>query len=148
MSVSLLDVNVLVALFDSAHQHHDDAHRWLGRNAKRGWSTCQLTVNGCVRVLSNPKYPTVAATPSEVVEHLRTFCSSPHHEFWPESPSLTDESLFRIQVITGHQMLTDVCLLGLAVRKHGKLVTFDRGIPVRAVLGATPANLEVIGGAG
>lgn len=148
MSVSLLDVNVLVALFDPAHQHHDHAHRWLGRNAKRGWATCQLTVNGCVRVLSNPKYPTVTASPCEVIEHLRAFCSSPHHEFWREGPSLTDESLFRMQVLTGHQMLTDVCLLGLAVRKHGKLVTFDRAIPVRAVLGATPAYLEVIGGAG
>jgi predicted nucleic acid-binding protein len=25
----LLDVNVLIALFDSAHAHHDAAHRWL-----------------------------------------------------------------------------------------------------------------------
>lgn len=144
MSISLLDVNVLIALFDPAHQHHDDAHRWLGRNEKRGWATCQLTVNGCVRVLSNPKYPTVEATPSQVIEHLRKFCSSPHHEFWPEGPSLTDESLFRMQVITGHQMLTDVCLLGLAVRRHGKLVTFDRTISISAVMGATRSSVEVV----
>jgi toxin-antitoxin system PIN domain toxin len=145
VSVSLLDVNVLVALFDPAHQHHESAHRWLGRNAKRGWATSQITVSGCVRVLSNPKYPTVDATPSEVIEHLRIFCSLPHHEFWGEGYSLIDTSLFRIQAITGHQMLTDVCLLGLAVRRHGKLVTFDRSISVHAVVGAAPANLEVIG---
>ena len=32
MSVALLDVNVLLALFDPAHQNHQDAHRWFGRN--------------------------------------------------------------------------------------------------------------------
>jgi hypothetical protein len=145
VSVSLLDVNVLIALFDPAHQHHENAHRWLGRNAKRGWATCPITVSGCVRVLSNPNYSTVDATPSQVIEHLRTFCSSPHHEFWPDSYSLTDASLFRTEAITGHRVLTDVCLLGLAFRKHGKLVTFDRAITARTVRGATLANLEVIG---
>ena len=58
--------------------------------------------------------------------------------------SLTDESLFRPSMIAGHQKITDVYLLGLAVRNHGHLATFDRSIPVKAVAGATAGNLILI----
>ena len=36
MSLYLLDVNVLVALFDPAHPNHDDAHAWFGIHKVRG----------------------------------------------------------------------------------------------------------------
>jgi len=32
---ALLDVNVLIALLDSGHVHHRQAHRWLADNAPR-----------------------------------------------------------------------------------------------------------------
>jgi uncharacterized protein len=144
VSVALLDVNVLVALFDPAHNNHEDAHRWFGRNRKHGWATCPITANGCIRVLSNPAYPTVEATPAEVAERLRSFCSSTDHHFWADSVSLTDESLFRPTMITGHQKITDVYLLGLAVRNHGKLATFDRSIPLKAVTGAGAGSVVLI----
>ena len=145
MSIALLDVNVLVALHDPAHPNHEDAHRWFGRNRKRGWATCPVTVNGCVRVLSNPAYPTVAATPAEAASRLRILCAGPDHEFWSDSVSLLDESLFRLQAITGHQQIADIYLLGLAVRHSGRLATFDRSIPLKAVVGAGPDRLELIG---
>jgi toxin-antitoxin system PIN domain toxin len=145
MSAALLDVNVLVALHDPAHPNHEDAHRWFGRTRRRGWATCPITVNGCVRVLSNPAYPTVAATPTEAASRLRALCAGPDHEFWSDSVSLLDEALFRPQAITGHQQITDIYLLGLAVRHGGRLATFDRSIPVKAVVGAGVAHLELIG---
>jgi uncharacterized protein len=145
LSIALLDVNVLVALFDPAHIHHDPAHRWLGRNRKLGWATCPITINGCIRVLSNPAYPTVEATPAEVAGRLRGFRATKDHHFWEDSVSLADESLFRPSMIGGHQKITDAYLLGLAVRNHGRLATFDRSIPSKAVLGAGPANLALIG---
>ena len=145
MSIALLDVNVLVALFDPAHGNHEDAHIWFGRNRKYGWATCPISENGCIRVLTNPAYPTVEATPSEVADRLRSFCSTTEHHFWADSVSLTDESLFRPTMIGGHQKITDAYLLGLAVRNHGRLATFDRSIPMKAVLGATPGNLVLIG---
>lgn len=141
MSIALLDVNVLVALFDPAHVSHEDAHRWFALNRKRGWATCPITINGCIRVLSNPAYPTVTATPGEVADRLRDFCGTPHHHFWPDSISLTDEARFRWAMIGGHQQVTDVYLLGLAVHHHGRLATFDKGIPLKAVHGATPGHL-------
>jgi hypothetical protein len=145
LSIALLDVNVLVALFDSAHDNHEAAHRWFGRNRKHGWATCPITINGCIRVLSNPAYPTVEATPAEVAGRLRSFCSTTDHHFWADSVSFLDESLFRTSMIGGHQKITDAYLLGLAVRNHGRLATFDRSIPLKAVQGAGPANLVLIG---
>jgi toxin-antitoxin system PIN domain toxin len=145
MTVALLDVNVLVGLFDPAHPNHEDAHQWFGRNRKRGWATCPLTVNGCIRVLSNPAYPTVSARPGEVASHLRALCSAADHRWWEDSVSLLDEELFRVGTITGHQKITDVYLLGLAVRHDGRLATFDRSIPVKAVAGAGSGHLELIG---
>ncbi len=142
MSVPLLDVNVLVALFDPAHPDHEEAHRWFARHRKRGWATCPVTINGCVRVLSNPAYPTVEATPAEVISRLRVLCSEAGHLFWEDRVSLLDQTLFRPQMIGGHQQITDVYLLGLAVRYEGTLATFDGSIPVNAVIGATADHLE------
>lgn len=145
MSIALLDVNVLVALFDPAHLNHEDAHRWFGRNRKHGWATCAITINGCVRVLSSPAYPTVEASPAEVAGRLRSLCSTADHHFWADSVSLMDEALFRLSMFGGHQKITDAYLLGLAVRNHGRLSTFDRSISLKAVHGADAGNIVLIG---
>ena len=145
MSIALLDVNVLVALFDPSHTNHENAHRWFGRNRKFGWATCPITINGCVRVLSSPAYPTVEATPAEVTGRLQSLCSATDHHFWADSVSLTDEGLFRLSMIGGHQKITDAYLLGLSVRNHGRLATFDKSIPLKAVHGADPRYLVLIG---
>ena len=143
MSIALLDVNVLVALFDDAHVHHAEAHRWLEHNRILGWASCPITVNGCIRILGNPSYH-VGATPDEVGRRVRNFCGSPDHHFWPDSVSLLDETLFRVSAVGGHRAITDAYLLGLAVRNHGRLATFDRSIPMHAVPGARAGNLVVI----
>jgi predicted nucleic acid-binding protein len=54
--VALLDVNLLVALFDPDHVHHEFAHDWFADHERDGWATCALTENGFVRVLANPSY--------------------------------------------------------------------------------------------
>ena len=50
--VSLLDVNVLMALGWSNHEHHAAAHAWLG--SQGSWATCALTETAFVRLSSNP----------------------------------------------------------------------------------------------
>lgn len=145
MSVALLDVNVLVALFDPAHINHDDAHRWFGAHRREGWATCPLTIDGCVRILSHPAYPSIETTPSEVISRLRVLCASADHQFWGDGVSLLDGELIRPEMIGGHKKVTDVYLLGLAVRKRGRLVTFDRAIPLKAVVGAGHSHLDILG---
>jgi uncharacterized protein len=144
VSVSLLDVNVLVAMFDPGHYFHNAAHEWFGQNRKHGWASCPLTTNGCIRVLTGPKYPVLKRAPAEIAVDLKVFCETTDHHFWPDSVSLLDDTLFRMSEVTGHKNVTDVYLLGLSVRNHGRLATFDRGIPLKAVSGARPGNLVVI----
>jgi len=142
--IALLDVNVLVAMFDPRHVFHAAAHHWFGQNRKAGWATCPLTINGCIRILSSPAYPVVQQTPTEIADYLRESCDTADHHFWPDSVSLLDEELFRPSMIAGHQKITDAYLLGLAVRNHGRLATFDRSIPLKAVQGARASHLAVI----
>ena len=54
MSVRLLDVNVIISLLDSAHVHHEIAVKWFNRiAAHEGWSTCPITENGFIRIVSH-----------------------------------------------------------------------------------------------
>jgi toxin-antitoxin system PIN domain toxin len=142
--VSLLDVNVLVALFDPDHVHHDLAHDWFADHRAAGWATCAVTENGFARVVSNPRYQPDAPRPSAVLDQLRKFCASGGHHFWADSVSLRDAALFNLAHARGHRQLTDVYLLGLARRMGGRLATFDRGIPLTAVKGARPDTVAVI----
>ena len=57
MTRYLLDVNVLIALFDPAHLNHDAAHQWFGETGAEAWASCPLTENGFVRVISHPSIP-------------------------------------------------------------------------------------------
>ena len=121
----LLDVNYLVALFDSRHVNHDAAHRWFGATYAADWATCSITEMGCIRVLSNPAYPTVSTTPTDALRRLSRFCDSDGHRFWRDDVSLRmlgDEVKGRLQ---GHLQLTDFHLAALASHRGGRLVTFD-----------------------
>jgi toxin-antitoxin system PIN domain toxin len=142
--IALLDVNVLIALFDPAHVHHEAAHAWFEANGKSLWATCALTENAFVRVLSNPTYPGRGTTMADAVSRLRAFCSAHQHVFWPDSVSLLDGKRFRWNHVQGHRQITDVYLLALVVSRQGRLATFDSTISVRAVEGAKAQNLEVI----
>jgi hypothetical protein len=140
----LLDVNVLVALFDPDHVHHDLAHDWFAAEGSAAWATCPLTENGLLRVLTNPAYHGAALRPREVAVSLRRFCSSPGHTLWAEGVSLRDDKLFDLSFVRGHRQLTDVYLLGLAKRRDGRLATFDRTVPLKSVIGSRPDLLQVI----
>ena len=141
----LLDVNVLVSLFDADHIHHDIAHDWFADHRLRGWATCPITENGLIRVLANPQYGSPVVGAPAIIERLRTFCASGHHEFWADEVSLADAALFNPAFVRGHRQLTDVYLLGLAAKKGGRLATFDRSIPLAAVRSAGPGTIEIIG---
>jgi toxin-antitoxin system PIN domain toxin len=142
--VSLLDVNVLVALFDPDHVHHDPAHVWFAANRNSGWATCPITENGLVRILSNSAYSGVHEAPHAIRHRLSVLCTNGGYEFWPDELSLRDRSVFALRPGVSHRQLTDVYLLGLAKHHGGRLATFDRRIPLAAVAGAAPGDVEVL----
>ncbi len=142
--VYLPDVNVLVALFDPGHVHHDAAHGWFASVAGGAWATCPLTENGFVRVLSNPGYPGRRTTVADAAARLGQLTLSEHHGFWHDRVSILDPADFTTTDLTGHREITDAYLLGLAVEHDGALVTFDRGVRLTAVVGAEPRHLVVL----
>jgi toxin-antitoxin system PIN domain toxin len=141
---ALLDINVLVALFDPDHVHHELAHDWFADHRSAGWASCPLTENGLIRVLANPRYGSPNASLRGIREAVRRFFASDEHEFWPDDVSIADDVLFNVTAMAGHRQITDVYLLGLATRRKGHLVTFDRSIPLKAVIGADRESLTLI----
>lgn len=143
--VGLLDVNVLVALFDADHVHHENAHGWLSGSRRDGWATCPITENGLVRIITNPTYSGRRTTLSDALDRLRRFRESGDHVFWPDEVSLCDPGRVRPRHLRGHRQVTDAYLLSLAVARRGRLVTFDGGLSIEAVENAEPEHLVRIG---
>ena len=140
---ALLDVNVLVALFDAAHVHHETCRAWLVEHQRAGWASCPLTQNGAIRILSTPTYPNTVST-SEAARLLAGACGTSHHAFWPDDLSILDASSVRRERIHGPRQITDVYLLALAVARDGRLVTLDGAIPLSPVIGAQKRHLIVL----
>ena len=140
---ALLDVNVLIALLDDQHLHHAIAKRWFVEHLELGWATCPLSQNGCARILSQPAYSNAIST-VRALEKIAYACKQAEHEFWPDSISLVDPKIARVEQIHGPRQLTDIYLLALAVNRGGRLVTLDERIPLSAVQGAKPEHLVVI----
>ncbi len=131
----LLDVNVLVALLDPAHVHHDPAHEWFAIVGTRGFATCPLTENGVLRIVGNPRYPNSPGTPAVVAAMLGELRSLNHHVFWPDDISLLDPSIVDPARILSFAQVTDTYLLALAKANNGQLATFDRRLVADAVSG-------------
>jgi toxin-antitoxin system PIN domain toxin len=140
---ALLDVNVLIALLDSDHASHESAISWFAEHAREGWASCPITQNGCIRIMSNPGYPNPLPIRA-VIARLAKACRQDIHEFWPDEISLLDSEIVDSTRLHGPRQLTDVYLLGLAVRHGGRLVTFDAGIPLFAVRKATTQKLLIL----
>jgi len=133
---------MLVALFDHSHVHHRRASNWWKEWQDQGWASCTLTENGFVRVISGRGYSAPIAT-AEAIRLLQEQIRLGGHEFWTDDISIADPSRFDHARILGPSQITDVYLLALAVKNAGRLVTFDRSIPVAAVRGAEPRHLVV-----
>jgi len=140
---ALLDVNVLIALIDPAHEFHSPAHLWFEHNRQYGWATCPITENGCLRILSKPGYPFPGLTVSRVRDILAELVAAEDHRFWPDSVSTLESNQFDLTGANSKN-LTDLYLLRLATAFDGRLVTFDRGIRWQWVRGCGPDDLKVL----
>jgi uncharacterized protein len=140
----LLDVNALIALFDSAHVHHAAAHAWLADNAARGMRTCPLTENGLLRILSSPGYPNTPTTILDLAQRLEEFKQSlSDYAFWADDFSAS-QWLSENRHSVASSRLTDAYLLKLAVKKNGALATFDLRIQPSLIRGCDKEAVEHI----
>ena len=140
----LLDVNVWVAQFDDAHVASPRANEFIETAGVR-IATCPLVENGVIRVLNLPGYGRRGALGLQAVRsQLVHACNTLDHEFWADSISLRDDAAVDFNRVHGHNQITDLYLLALAVRHGGTLVTFDQNIPLDAVRGATLSHLRIL----
>ena len=136
-------MSFLVALLDQEHVQHEKSNDWLATNGATGWATCPLTENGCLRVLTNPRY-TAPQSAAFVLGRLDATKRSGNHAFWPDDVSITDAAAFDWSRLQGHQQVTDVYLLALAVAHGGRLVTFDQRIQPGVVKECGPEHLVTL----
>jgi len=128
MAVSLPDVNVLIALASEDHVHHDVADAWFVRNRVRGWATCPLTQLAFLRLVTQPAVVDPTISMADARELLAENMAAADHEFWPLDYSVTDIIPEIGKRIVGHNQLTDALLLDLAIRRQGRLATFDQRV--------------------
>lgn len=122
----LLDVNVLIALADPAHEHHGRVAAWFLREHRDGWSSCPLTQNGFIRIFGHPSYPEGPADTEIARRLLQRMLAQPGHSFWPDDVSLVDRGKHPRLPPSKH--ITDYYLLALAVKHRGRLATLDQRI--------------------
>ncbi len=140
---ALLDINVLIALLDASHLHHERARQWLSEDIAHGWASCPITQNGCVRILAQPNYPQPVSI-NEAMERLRRATATPHHTFWADTVSLLDAKAVDQRRVHGSKQITDIYLLSLAVSHGGRFVSFDAGVARSAVPAARSEHLFIL----
>lgn len=129
----LLDVNVLIALMDRWHTHHEAAHRWFAEEGHRSWATCPLTENAVLRILGSHEYPNSPGSVLAVANTLAKMLTMPGHAFWPDKISLLDSPHIRMERLLSSRQVSDTYLLCLAKAHDGRLATFDRRLVTDAV---------------
>jgi hypothetical protein len=130
--ISLLDINVLVALAWPNHEHHALATRWFYQNEWAGWATCPLSESGFIRVSSNQHAIPGAKSPLEAADLLLQITSLPNLS---DDISLTASKVVDLRKLTGYRQVTDAHLLGIALRHGARLATLDGG-----ALGLVPSG--------
>lgn len=120
MKVALLDVNVLIALLDRRHVHHEPAHGWFAHPRPAALSK-QSGAAGGGGPFDGATHPPPAAS------------------VWPDSLSLLGQSGVDVSRLLEAGQLTDTYLLALAVNHDGQLVTFDRRLSCEGVAGGREA---------
>jgi len=121
----LLDVNVLIALTDQTHIHHDLVQRWF-QTPVLDWGVCAFTEAGFLRISTSPKAGFHTLEQARLV--LADLANLPGYRYWPITTNWTALAAPFSLRIFGHQQITDALLLGLAVKENGVLVTMDKGI--------------------
>ena len=83
--VSLLDVNVLVALLVPEHEHHTVAQMWFAQEAATlGWATCAVTELGVIRVCA--QLPGGAWPPDTTADRLLMLtAANREYVWWPDA---------------------------------------------------------------
>lgn len=139
----LPDINTILALLDQRHVHHQDAHRWLGKNTSAGFLICPHVENGVIRIASQPRYPNCFGTAGAVRAALIQFVAEMGMERCQADASLLDDKILLNPSLLTPSGVADLYLLAVAATNGAKLATFDGRIQPSAIRGGKAA-IELI----
>ena len=128
MTYFLLDVNVLIALVRPKHEKHEKVMRWFRTTGGKHWATCPFTEAGFVRIVSNPKFTAQSVDVTEALQLLSELTAMPGRRFWPIDTTFAEAVKPFEERFFGHQQVTDLYLLSLAIRHKGAIATTDRAM--------------------
>jgi uncharacterized protein len=134
----LLAINVLIAPCDPNHIDHQRIALWFEATGGKAWVSCPITENGFIRILSSPSYPGLSGSVSLATDLLGKLTRHKGHDFWTDEYSIVDGTV-DLKRLVGHKQITDLYLLGLAVRRKGKFISLDRHLPANLVTGGGEA---------
>ncbi len=129
MKQYLIDVNVLIALFDSAHEFHKISTSWA---SKINFSIviCPIVENGFIRICTHEKYPNGSSSFNDCLSFLKSIRSLKKSSFISDSFSFSNESSdFPKELPIPSKHITDLYLLHLAKLEDCYFATFDKSIP-------------------
>ena len=129
---SLIDLNVLIALTDPEHQHHQKARKWLMSPGRERLGICPFTEAGFLRVTTNSALHLGPRTMENAIAILQVLKGRDDYWYCPIDESWVTLTARFASRIRGHQQVTDAYLLGLAIKENGVLVTFDKGLQYMA----------------
>jgi predicted nucleic acid-binding protein len=84
------------------------------------------------------------AAGAQIIERLRGATNHSAHQFWPDDTSIVDAQSMDGTRVHSARQITDTYLLALALKHGGRLMTFDAGIALAAVKGATATHLTTL----
>lgn len=124
----LLDANVLTALTDTRHNHHQAAKRWF---MQKNFAVCPTTEGALVRYQLR-----IGFRPRQIAQVIASLHNHPQGEFWADDLSYlgvfdgTNSPLLlgKTRGNMGYRQATDFYLAALANHHGGRLATFDRAL--------------------
>jgi uncharacterized protein len=115
----LLDANVLIALVDPDHVHHQPAGDWFSSQQEM-FATCPITQGALIRHLLRAGH-----SAGDIGVALDRIQALPRHDFWPDDVPFSTDVLAGL---VGHRQVTDTYLCHLARGRGSHVATFDRGL--------------------
>ena len=117
----LLDANVLIALVNVSHVHHERSRQWFARETPR-FATCPITQGALVR-----HYFRDSPNPDAdgALSLLGAVESISGHSFWSDDVPYAS---VRFHGVIGYRQVTDAYLAALARHHDARLTTLDAAL--------------------
>ncbi|KRA31442.1 MULTISPECIES: TA system VapC family ribonuclease toxin [unclassified Nocardioides] len=127
--MNVLDVNVVVSLFQADHPHHEVASDWFRAAVGRGetFTVPDVVWVGFVRLVTNPRAFPVAATFDQAWAFVQAVVEKPSHRTYVSHPrALAEFAMLGKTARASGNLVTDSYIAGCAAAYGGTVVTFDR----------------------